>query len=201
MFDLRLYALIFTALESASEVDQRSGVLHVSGFARYGFSRCHYCLVKSMGVRNIYLLNQRTNERVYWIMGHSDMARAFVDYCNSEWKCHVLQYAGLSYSLADLKRIDLQQRDSIGDPQNFESSIFRFFHSIEHNFQKLKGHLSNEHPPNWTNGLSSFMRKRELSIPVFFPKKKVKRMNTLKQRMIPWKQNRVLLDPCHHLRI
>lgn len=77
MFNFRLYALLFTALRIASKAEQRSGILQVSVRKQNGFSPCHDCLVKGMGVSNIYLLEQRRNEKVYWVRGHSDMSRTF----------------------------------------------------------------------------------------------------------------------------
>lgn len=108
MVSLRLFAITIIALESESDAKEVSGTFQVSIFEKYGFTACCDCIVKSAGVRNIYLLKDSGMTRLYWTTGNSNMLEAFIAHCNSKHKCSIRIGFPSTYRFDDFTRRSLQ---------------------------------------------------------------------------------------------
>lgn len=53
------------------------------------FASCHDCLIKSVGITQILLMEEHLNRRLYWVEGHADIARAFIFHCNRRSICFI----------------------------------------------------------------------------------------------------------------
>lgn len=71
---------------------------------------CHECIVRVVEITQICLLKGNSPERVYWIEGNSDIAKAFVCYCNKMADSILSAQWSQSYNLDALPRNDGQQR-------------------------------------------------------------------------------------------
>lgn len=90
MLYFRVFALFLTtpiSIGSPSQITSHSGIFNLTPSRDGDYSGCHHCLVSSMGVKQIHLLQANSAFRLYWIESPSNDLGAFISFCNNLWNC------------------------------------------------------------------------------------------------------------------
>ena len=185
MMCLRFYALIILAVISASEAEELSTIVYVSA-QKVTSSQRHECVVKLSGVTRIYLLEEKGNNRSYWVTCSSGMLKSFLVPCIGKWKCTIRQNCPLTYRLDNSQRFGLEEDNYKGLKKNTEYAISQFMESLTHGIKIYKGHQHKDEPQNWKHDMAPFIRKQDLRIPVVLGRKssqKVKEAETVNDPM------------------
>lgn len=90
------------------------------------FSSCHDCLVRSLSITQIRLLEANNAFRLYWIEGHSDVLSVILSYCLSMKICKLSNQLQHTYSLADtmnVRKDRIETNDNVGLLQTLTNSM------------------------------------------------------------------------------
>lgn len=94
----------------ANHIPGLSRILNVTFIKGMDFLPCHRCLVSSVGVKRIDLVQASDSFRLYWVQGrYSDMIRAFIASCSGTRMCRISPESTEAYTI-DYSTLHVSQR-------------------------------------------------------------------------------------------
>lgn len=124
MLSTAMCVSLLTTLVSCSQVNfMTSGILNVTAENTRNFSACHRCLVLSIGIKRIDLIEVSKDYRLYWIDGrHSSIIKKVISHCSYEREFIISAPSPGGYVLNDPARSDSRMKISENIPNKLENS-------------------------------------------------------------------------------
>lgn len=115
--------------EQSQHESKSSGIIHLSATNHSDIASCHVCIVRAVGITQILLMKSDTHNRIYWIEGTTNIARAFVMNCNNFFLCAISIESSESYNLDYFFVTGRRESNTVIRPaaENYvEESIFQW---------------------------------------------------------------------------
>nr|CCA22549.1 CHXC25 [Albugo laibachii Nc14] len=109
MFKSKYIALFLQALIPSNTTADKDDafttteILSLLSHTRNDFRFCHACLVRSVGITQLRLLEANDDYKHYWVEGHSNILEAFMFHCNTAKLCRRSKQSPQTFRHADLK--------------------------------------------------------------------------------------------------